>query len=428
MAAELRLLLEDGAVGVGVGGVLAHETLALAVDEDAGDLRCGVRRGVAGGHVVVDGAAHAGELAVYGHAHADAVAVGQRRDVAHLRGEVPVLLLVEAHAEVLGAVNAPKSQDDALGRLDGELCSVALDDGAHDALALGEDEALGGRVVLERGAQALGLGGLGVGQHAALAASAAALVHVDAVGVQALGDVGHMAVAVDADPLDADGGQPFDELRGTVAHRGDEVLVANAFGLLHVALGMLLGRVVLEIGEFLLPLGACGLDDAARHGRGAARLLVGVHDDDLGASLGCGAGSGQAGTAGAQDEDVALLVPRFRLFGGLGGADEAVRDGEGCSSSSACTGDKVPASQFGHGKSPFNEMGMGALDAGPDVRAVVVGRLSPNVARKRPIDHPTHEKSRLPRCVVGGLSWGNPNVMASGRFEVGRPPFWGHTC
>ena len=53
---------------------------------------------------------------------------------------------------------------------------------------------------------------------------------------------------------------------------------------------------------------------------------------------------------------------------------------------------------------------MGALDAGPDVRAVVVGRLSPNVARKGPIDHPTHEKSRLPRCVVGGLSWGNRGV------------------
>ena len=100
--------------------------------------------------------------------------------------------------------------------------------------------------------------------------------------------------------------------------------MTNALGLLHVALGMLLRCVVLEIGEFLLPLGACGLDDAARHGRGAARLLVGVHDDDLGTSLGCGAGSGQAGAAGTQDEDVALLVPGLGLFGGLGGADEAV--------------------------------------------------------------------------------------------------------
>ena len=365
MAAELRLLLEDGAVRVGVGGVLAHEALALAVDEDAGNLRRGVRRGVAGGHVVVDGAAHAGELAVYGHAHADAVAIGQGRDVTHLRGEVPVLLLVEAHAEVLGAVDAAKRQDDALGCLDGELCSVALDDGAHDALALGEDEALGAGVVLERGAQALGLGGLGVGQHAALSAGAAALVDVDAVGVQALGNIGHMAVAVDVDPLDADGGQPFDELRGAVAHRGDEVLVADALGLLHVALGVLFRRVVLEIGEFLLPLSACGLDDAARHGRGAARLLVGVHDDDLCASLGGSAGSRQAGAAGAQDKDVTLLVPGFGLLGGLGRADEAARGGEGCSSSSACTGDKVPASQFGHSKSPFNEMGTDALGRGP---------------------------------------------------------------
>ena len=186
-----------------------------------------------------------------------------------------------------------------------------------------------------------------------------------------------MAVAVDVDPLDADGGQPLDELGGAVAHRGNEVLVANALGLLHVALGMLLGRVVLEISEFLLPLGASGLDDAARHGRGAARLLVGVHDDDLCASFGGSAGSRQAGAAGAQDKDVALLVPGFGLLGGLGGADEAARGGEGCGAGSACAGDKVPASQFGHGESPFNEMGVDALDVGPGVGPVLSGAWVP---------------------------------------------------
>ena len=143
---------------------------------------------------------------------------------------------------------------------------------------------------------------------------------------------------------------------------------------------MLLRRVVLEIGEFLLPLGACGLNDAARHGCSAARLFVGVHNDDLGASLGGSAGSGQAGAPGAQDKDVALLVPSLGLLGCLGGADEAVRGGEGCGSSDACAGDKVPGSQFGHGKSPFNEMGADALGAGPDVRAGVFGCLNPNVA------------------------------------------------
>ena len=297
---------------IGVGRVLADETEALLVDDERRHVRHAVVSRRAGTAAEVDRTAEARDVRADLHAHADAVA-GVRADGEHNAvAQVEVLLRREALGHLLVLVDGRGAQDDALVRLRADGLAIANRLGADDRAVLGLNQLGDFSVELDLSALFLGVVENRLNEDAAGAGRAAALVDVDTVRHELILDVRDVAVTVQARPLDAAGvGQPLDMARRAVGEVGDQLFVHVVLARLDPQRGVLLGGIVLILGEFLLEAGARGLHDAAGEVGGAASDTGLFVDEDLRARCGSLSRGRYARAARADDQHVGLHVPRF---------------------------------------------------------------------------------------------------------------------